>query len=499
MNRLLFRNAFLSVVEALCAAASLFILFRLVILDLGVAAVGAWSLVAATLSLSTIADIGVGGSLQRFVPAALSRGQPTEAVRYVETSLVTVSALYAAISVLGWPLFGFLLASSVKGADQALVLTILPYSLVSFWLANVASVFLIGLASVQRYDLRSMTSIGGMVVQLVAAVLLIPRMGLVGLVWAQILQNLFLLAGGFITLKRKMPDLTWLPYRFSLQHFKEMIRYGVNLQLFFVANFLFEPTTKFILSNMFGLVWVGYFELGSRMARQVRNLLASASQVTVPTLAHVHESSRQEAFSIYRRASSLTWMLAWPVMATLAALTPAIGYVWLGHDDPRFVTTALILIGGWTVNLLSAPSYFMALGTGRLRWNRLGWLVLSSLNLVGGLILGMLFGGTGTVAATAIALSIGSVVTLVGNHRQFDGRASQVLNRPAVILSFLTVAACALSLGLFPAGAALFGLPVAAGFTILAMAAVTILGLMSYPDAKWLLSFARGSSTQDVS
>ncbi len=481
----------MSVLEALCTAATMLFLFRLVVTDLGVAAVGAWSLVAATLSFSSIADIGLGGALMRFVPTALSRGREDDAVSYVQTSLISIGLLYLAILALAGPLFGFVLSLSVPDADKPLVMQILPYSLVAFWLGNVATVFLFGLASVQRYDLRSAIVIGGMVVQFATAILLIPHLGLVGLVWAQIVQNVMLIGCGFFVLKRKLPGLPWLPFRFSTPHFREMLRYGVNLQMFSVASFLFEPTAKLILSNFGGLSWVGYYELATRAARQVRTLVVNASRVLVPAVAQVHERNQASALSIYQRASDLTWLLAWPVMGTLAALTPALSQFWLGREDRLFIVTALLLIAGWTVNLVCAPSYFMALGIDRMKWNLIGWGIISSTNVVLGVICGKLFGGLGVIAATAGALGLGSAALLFGNHLAFGGKTAQILNRPSIATVLFSFAGTVFALRLYPTVESAFGSPLAALVSLAVMGVAGLASLALYPDARALLRRVR--------
>lgn len=481
----------MSVLEALCTAATMLFLFRIVVADLGVAAVGAWSLVAATLSFSSIADIGLGGALLRFVPTALSRGREDDAVRYVQTSLISIGLLYLAILALAGPLFGFVLSRSVPEADEPLVMQILPYSLAAFWLGNVATVFLFGLASVQRYDLRSAIVIGGMAVQFTAAVLFIPHMGLVGLVWAQIVQNVMLIGCGFFVLKRKLPGLPWLPFRFSMPHFREMLRYGVNLQMFSIASFLFEPTAKLILSNFGGLSWVGYYELATRAARQVRTLVVNASRVLVPAVAQVHETNRASALSIYQRASDLTWLLAWPVMGTLAALTPTLSEFWLGGEDRLFIVTALLLIGGWTVNLVCAPSYFMALGIDRMKWNLIGWGIISSTNVIFGVACGELFGGLGVIAATAGALGLGSAVLLFGNHLEFGGKTAQILNRPSVATVLFSFAGTVFALRFYPTVESAFGSPLAALASLAVMGVAGLACLALYPDARALLRRVR--------
>ena len=442
----LVRNAIMAVLEALCAAATALLLIRVIIADLGVVALGVWAVVAATLSFSQVADISLAGALQKFVPGAMSQGHTDSAIRYIETALAVVIPVYLLIAVIGEPLFSFLLRVSISGDGIAMALQILPYSLLVFWLANVAMVPLSALAGLQRYDLRSAISIVGILLQFTGAILLIPRYGILGLVIAQILQNAFMLACGYIVLRRTLPGIARVPLRFSRAHFREMVSYGSKIQLTGIALFLFEPTTKLILSNVSGLAWVGYYEMATRLAKQVRQLIVSASQVTVPALAHAQERDVDGAFYFYVQMFKVHWILAWPVMGTLAALTPAIAALWFGNGSNLFVVMALPVIAAWAVNLTAAPAYFMSLASGKLRWNLIGMFVMSTVNTIFAFLLGYLIGGWGVIAAATGGLAAGSICMIVGNHLQAGGRLRQILDMPSAAILVMSVAGAAVSL-----------------------------------------------------
>lgn len=479
--RPLFRNALMSLLEALCTAATAFILFRVVISELGIVAMGAWALVAATLSFSQIADIGLGGALLRFVPVALSQGRNDAARAYVETALAVIVPLYLLIALAGEPLFAFVLTTSISGSGLSLALQILPYSLFAFWLSNVAIVFLSALAGVQRYDLRSAISIAGMLLQFVTALLLIPSYGLLGLVLAQILQNCLLLICGCLFLRAQLSGVRFLPVHFSKRHFRDMLGYGTKIQLTGITLFLFEPTTKLILSNVGGLAWVAYYEMGTRLARQARQLIVSAGQVTVPALAHAREQDAAGAFDFYIQMYKLHWLLAWPVMGTLAALTPAIADLLFRQTANDFVPVALPIIASWTVSLLSAPSYFAALSSGKLRWNLTGMFVLAGINLLFGIVLGHFIGPWGAIAASTGGLAIGSIVILFGNHLEMGGSLSQILDWPSAAVFLTTGVGVALSIGGYESLKASLGAILAVVAVLAAMSVLSGIPLLVHP------------------
>jgi O-antigen/teichoic acid export membrane protein len=427
----LVRNAVFAIAETGITGLAVFLIYYYAAAQLGVKAIGAWSLAFALTSVSRVADIGFGNALLRFIPAALARDRKDEAVGLVETSIATIAALYLAVLLIAAPLIALALRAAVESAEQPLVFGILPYVLLSFWLSNVGGVLLCALAGVHRYDQRSVVSIIGSLVQLVATIVLVSPFGLLGLVWAQVIQNVVVTWLGWFLLRRHLP-IGLMPVRFSHAHFRQMLDFGLKLQLSSIANLLFEPITKMILSSYAGLLVVGYYEMASRMVVQVRSLLVNAVQVSTPTLAGLHEQDKTVAFDVYFSTLQTTWFFAFPLMAAFAALIPAISEIWLGYRSVEFVTFALILAAAWTINLLCAPSLFMGWASGYMRGNVWGFAIVAIANLPLGIVFGAAWGGVGVVLASALALVAGSVLILVVNDRMFGGKLSAVVTLPLI-------------------------------------------------------------------
>jgi len=198
--------------------------------------------------------------------------------------------------------------------------------------------------------------------------------------------------------------------------FREVIAFGAQLQLISVTILLAEPTTKALLARFGGLSSAGYFEMATRMVQQVRALLINTNQVLVPAFADLQERGRDLVVQLYRDSFRVVSYLAVPLLGGLVALIPLISEWWIGHYEATFVLYATLLAFGWFVNILCAPAYFLGVGTGHMRWNVLGNVATGALNVIGGITLGLLYGGTGVVVAAVVALSAGSLLILVMYH-----------------------------------------------------------------------------------
>src|SRR6266481_5719746 len=119
-----FRNSMFSILDTCWSGLSLFLLFRYVAAHLGVAAIGAWSLLVATISISTVADVGVGRALLHFVPTAAAQNRRDDAASYVESAAITVALLFSVVLLVAAPAFTWAIRSFVVPGEQAMVLRI---------------------------------------------------------------------------------------------------------------------------------------------------------------------------------------------------------------------------------------------------------------------------------------------------------------------------------------------------------------------------------------
>ena len=312
-----------------------------------------------------------------------------------------------------FPFFSWLLKFVIPASDLADGLAILPYTLISLWFIAVAGVFQSGLDGCQRIDLRSWILMGSSIFYLFLTVMLVPHFGFIGLAFGQVLQTGIVLVMSWILLRHELKILPLIPYRWSKRLFREMIGYGTNFQVVSIVGMMFEPVTKGLLSRYGGLPMVGYYEMASRMILQFRTMIVSANQVLVPVIAALQETTPDSIRTIYRESYRLMVYLSVPLFSGLMTAIPVISELWIGAYESTFVFFAMVLTVAWFLNILISPAYFANLGTGQLLWNTVGHVVIGVLNLILGVVLGLLYGGMGVVWGWAAALIIGSGLILL--------------------------------------------------------------------------------------
>lgn len=439
IRRPIFRNVWVSIVQVIVTGVSLFIFYRYLLETIGVAKVGIWSVVLATASATRIGELGLSGSAVKFVAKYLVRGDMQEVGNVIQTAVISTAILLGTILVAGFPFFRWLLPYIMPADALPEAMIILPWALISLWLMAVAGVFHSGLDGCQRIDLRGGLLIGSSLLSLLFAVLLVPRYGLAGLAYGQVIQAALMLAVSWLLLRRELPVLPPVPWRWSKARFGEMLAYGVNFQVASIGGMLFEPITKALLSKFGGLSMTGYYEMANRMVYQFRTLLVSANQVLVPVIAGLIETSPERVVNVYRESYRLMFYLSVPLFFGILAAAPVISRVWIGYYEDTFVIFTMILAVAWFFNLLIYPAYFTNQGTGQLLWNTVTHVAVGVLNLIFGLILGTLYGGMGVVAACALALIAGGSLVVIFYHRDHRIPMRELVPQDSPLL-FLAVA-----------------------------------------------------------
>jgi len=404
---------------------------------LGAEQLGIWSLVLATTSVTQIANLGLSGSVVKFVAKYIAREENENVSGVIQTAALSVGVFVGLVLLLGYPFARWILALVIPGGSLPLALSILPYAFLALWIMVITSIFQAGLDGYQRIDFRSILLIGGAVFHLLLCLVLAPSKGLIGVAYARIIQNIAVLIICWLLLKKSLPLLPIFPYQWNNRLFREIIAYGLNFQIMSVTAMFYDPVTKALLSKFGGLSMVGYYEMASRMVQQSRALIVSANQVLVPAIADLQERTPEKIQSIYLASYQLLFYLALPLYSLIIICTPIISELWIGQYERFFVVFATLLAVGWFLNTLNAPAYFAYLGIGELRWNVIGHITIALLNAGLGFTMGLLFNGIGVVVAWVFSLALGSSIIYLSYHTQYRVPLIELLPKSSRIITIV--------------------------------------------------------------
>jgi O-antigen/teichoic acid export membrane protein len=408
-------NAVMSMIQIVIIGIVIFILYKFLLVTIGVKKMGIWSLILATTSIAQIANIGFSGSVVKYVAKYTALKENQNASNVIQTATISLCVFVGFLLLFAYPAFKKILGFIVASDSLPLAIDILPYALFSFWLMVIASVLQAGLDGFQRIDLRSIILTCSSMLNLIFCVILAPSYGLMGVAYARVAQMLLTLIAMWFVLKHYI-KLPFLPCKWNKQLFKEMLSYGLKYQTISIMAMFYDPITKGLLSKFGSLSMVGYYEMASRMVQQFRALLASANQVLFPAIADLKERDPEKVLSVYRTSYQVLFYLSLPLYSLLIVSLPVMSTLWIGHYEKIFISFGVLLTLGWFLNTLSAPAYFVNLGTGELGWNVGGHVVIGISNAIFGLLFGVYFGGTGVVIAWVLSLAFGSSIIYLSYH-----------------------------------------------------------------------------------
>lgn len=409
-------NAVTTSAQIACNAAILFFLYRFLVRSIGLNGLGIWSLVLATTSVVALANQGFSTSIVRFVAKYAARDAFDDVSALVQTAELSLGVALAVVLIALYPVAQWALSLVLPHSSVGAAYAILPYAVASLWINVTGSVLQAGLAGHELITECNYVDLGGSALYLLLSFAFVPRRGLLGLGYAQLVQAAVCFLALWILLKRRIPFLPMLPRTWSRTLFREMAGYGAHFQLITVSQSVREPVTKALLTKFGGLGMTGLYDLASRLVVTARELLVQSNQVLIPTISSLQERDPIVVPAVYEKSYRLIFYLAVPAFTSVVIMSPLVSLIWLGHYEPVFMEFVALLAVGWLVNVLSNPAYVVDLATGALRWVVVGCVLTAFLNAALGIVFGSAFGGTAVVVASVSSLIAGYAIILAAYH-----------------------------------------------------------------------------------
>lgn len=404
------RNAVANSIQMLLGSLLLFALYKCILAILGVDKLGIWSVVLATASFSRLADFGLGAGVTKFVARYLALNMNQKAAQVVETGILVMGVAGALILSCAYPFLKPIMGYLFSAEYLSEALDILPYALISLWLTIVGAVSLSGLDGCQRMVPKAFLTILSQCLLLLLAYLMMPDYGLKGLAWAQISQGVFLLVGGWFLLRGRLKELHLIPSNCNKVIFNEMLRYGLNIQAANLFILCVDPLTKIYLTKFGGPESAGYFEIANQVVIRVRSLIVAANQAIIPKIAELFENEPEKISEFYCQNIRILATIAVPIYSLLLIWSGIFSQIILNEIHEQFIFYLQICSIVWLTNTFTVPAYFSNMGTGFVGLNTLAHILMGTLNLLMGWMLGMLYGAPGVVYGYSIAIILSSMM-----------------------------------------------------------------------------------------
>jgi O-antigen/teichoic acid export membrane protein len=406
-------NAVSSAIQVIIVGLVYFFIYRSLVVKLGIELLGVWSLIIAVSSVSAISNFGFSSAVVKYIAEYNVKGEFDAINRLLFTSMFFMISVFVVIAVIIYFSAFLLIGKLIDIQYIKIAHAILPISLMFLFINTIGGVLTSALDGFQKNYIRNFAISAISIGYLALTLLLIPKLGLVGLAVAQVIQSLALFIVSYYFLRRICKGFSIFRWNWDRSSFRILINYGYKIQIINICQILTEPVTKILLSKYHGISTLGFYEMASRLINQLRQIIAGMNQVTVPVVSHFQQTDRSTIRYIYERGLSFIVFIVFPLFAGIILFTPHLSKIWIGNIEPVFIACTYILASGMLINILDAQAYFNSLGEGNLNGVMLMSLLVLLLNIVLGVFLGLTVPVYGVVIANALASAAGSVYLII--------------------------------------------------------------------------------------
>lgn len=351
-----------------------FVMPRLIHDQIGQMMLGIWDLSWSTVSYLSLANLGLGSAVNRYV-ARYRAVHDVDALRAAVSSVMalqlvgSLAVLAGAVGVaVALPLWiGHAVGPHVREAQW--VVGLLGASLA---IQMAFDVFRGVLTGCHRWDLHNSIHAGSyaLTVAAMASVLLLGG-GLIGLAWVYLAGAAAAEMVRARAAYRVCPELSISTRHACWSEGRRMLRFGTNTIVAGLPPFLLVQTTNIMLASALGAAALAVFSRPIALLRHVETFLNKFSYVLTPMAGSLQSRGEDQRIEeLFLVASRYGVALALPVVLVLAVYGDMILRVWMG---PEYARAGLVAVLAFGYFLPVAQSSGLRILVGLNLHGRMGW------------------------------------------------------------------------------------------------------------------------------
>jgi O-antigen/teichoic acid export membrane protein len=417
------RNAFYNAAGFVWSAAVLLFQVTYVLNSLGQEQYGIWAICLVLTSTFAVFDFGLAATIVKFVSEFHAKGSAEDINRVLTNSFLftlCIDLLVAPVFFLLDPIMTFLnvapelLPTAVAAGSLALINFMLTVSGLNLYSGL--------LQGYHRLDLTNRVLMISGIPKIAGTIVAVEMgYGVVGVVVSDLLVVLFNIGLLWRYARRVAPEahIAWR-YR-SWETFRSVFRFGVKLQASVLSGLINFHFDKFVLSRMLGLVYLTYYDLGSRVVGKVRGLPLIVATALLPEMSRLSALNEKEAIrSTYERSSKFMLLFLLPVFGSTALLSDILINLWLGSGYELASLTLQVLSFSYCINVFTAVVSNTSKGLGAPEYEARTAAIQVALNVTLSPLLVRFIGFPGALVGTSTALIVGALYYVVKVNRLLE-------------------------------------------------------------------------------
>lgn len=418
MSKKLFMNSFSGTMLYVVNVIIAFVMSPIYIKALGNRDYGLWELVLSVVGYMGLIDLGMGGSLVRFVSIADGRQDKQD----LQQTISTACFFFIPAGILAFVLFSLFsfLPGLVAGEEIGDINYIGTVFLLLGFNAGILfpmQVFTATLTGLQKHYFLNSVRVVLLIGRSVISYFLLVRYPGKGLLILAILQPCytiiqFILFACAVIFDKKIPKFSLSSV--SKTKARDIIIFSLKSAVMRVASRLQNQSVPLIIGHVIGLGHIVYFVIPNRLVDYAKGFSQAIGFPLVPYFGATIGSGREQL--LIRSWLNTTFVLqivslAMPIMLFFCGETFL--ELWIGREYSNAGRLVLyLLLPGLIADALAINAFSILTAQGKHGKPSLMWLAFSVVSIPLGVGGGYLWGVTGVAAGTSIATCLGNIFTL---------------------------------------------------------------------------------------
>jgi len=352
---------------------------------------GVWALAAVVTSYAQLSDIGMTTAIVKFIAEYCAK----EEVDQIST---VVSTTFFAFAIIGGLVTGSLLflrqfivvdILRVPLELQSDAIFVISGMVIIFYFNLLFSIFDSVLQGVQRMDITNGILVISRILRAIGMYLVLAAgMGLKGLILNSALMSGINIGMNVIAVRLLIHGFVLHIRSCSLQTFKRIVAYAVNILMARLIGLGEEPINKIILSRWGSLSYVAFYDIGYRIADIGRGFISKGLLPLLPASAELHgKGDYHQLKSLLFSLLKLIITFGVPYVFLIVSIAQPLIQAWLGNGYILSARALQVIMVVLLFQILVTPHYIILQGIGKPQVNTVNHLISAIVNIAGAIIL----------------------------------------------------------------------------------------------------------------
>ncbi len=418
----IFRNTVFNTIGNVFTTGIQLVIIPYILMKLGAERFGIWALVSVIFGLFTALDFGTGAAFVKY---------------FSEYATKKDDASFNRVAVAGFFLMMFfslvLVTACFLLKNQLVAFFNVPAELMSeakfvflgagiiFGYYNTFGVFQAIIKGLQRMEVTNAIEMIASIINFIGVFIVLENgFGLKGLIVNQGIKIVLVSLASIYFSKKMFGKLAFKFAYLDFRKIKEILSYGVKMQISNIAGLINLQTDKTIIGYFLNLTAVTAYEIGQKIALFCKMIVGLILSALVPAVSELEASGKGSSImKLYERGNKYLASITFPILIFTIFFANLLISAWMGVGHENSVLVARLLAIGIFVNLLTGVGVMIVRGIGKPAYETEYAVICLILNILLGILLVKFYGFVGVVFSAPISVSIGSIYFILKFHRLY--------------------------------------------------------------------------------